>query len=96
MNYNYLQLPQKGSSALSINFSDIIYLEGDSNYTVFHMVGGSKITSSRTMLFHIQNYLNEGFLRIHKAYCVNRDFIKSYDTTTTLSIFFYKTVQLSK
>ncbi len=74
----FLNLPSR-KNVDKISFADIIYLESSSNYTIIHLQNGKKKLSSRTMLYHIQNSLDSNFVRIHRAYCVNRNFILNYD-----------------
>lgn len=54
-----------------INLLDIIYIEGDGNYCIFHLIDGEKVVASRT-LKDFETLLNENnFLRIHKSYVIN-------------------------
>ncbi len=71
----FLLLPSRHNGIEKIAKNDILYLEGDLNYTIIHLVNGSKKVSSRTLGFHIQNSLNASFIRIHKAFCVNKTYI---------------------
>jgi DNA-binding LytR/AlgR family response regulator len=51
------------------NRHEIIYLEADVNYTIFHLESGKKIMSSRTLLIH-QGQL-AGFVRINRKHLLN-------------------------
>ena len=62
-----------------IPFSEILYLEGNINYTLIHLQNGKVKLSPRTFLFHINHSLNESFVRIHRSFCVNRNHIHAYD-----------------
>ena len=54
-----------------INLADIIYIEGDGNYCIFHLIEGENVVASRT-LKEFESLLNENnFLRIHKSYVIN-------------------------
>ena len=75
----FFPLPNKRRKIERIDYADIIYLEGNSNYTLIHLQDGQVKVSPRTLLYHINNSLNESFIRIHRAYCVNKSFIKEYD-----------------
>ena len=75
----FFPLPNKRRKIERIDYADIIYLEGNSNYTLIHLQSGQVKVSPRTLLYHINNTLNESFIRIHRAYCVNKSFIKEYD-----------------
>jgi len=58
--------------------NDIIYCEGDVNYTKVHLFDHRTIMVSRT-LKEIEELLNcDYFYRVHKSYLVNLNYIKSY------------------
>ena len=79
----FFPLPNKRRKIERIDYADIIYLEGNSNYTLIHLQSGQVKVSPRTLLYHTNNSLNESFIRIHRAYCVNRSFIQEYDKKAT-------------
>jgi two-component system LytT family response regulator len=57
----------------------IMYVEGDSNYSKLHFQDETKLMVSKT-LSHIENTLQEySFLRIHKSYLINLSYIKRYN-----------------
>ena len=56
---------------------DIVYMEADSNYTIFHLVNGSKIVASKTMA-EFEQQLPEGFFRIHKSFHINLIHVVDY------------------
>lgn len=83
--------PQKstttGSIALNtqeeirlVNITDIIRLEAMSNYTNFHLAGGSKILVTKTMK-EFEKILPASFIRVHQSHLVNRDQIAAYIKT---------------
>ena len=83
--YNtYFPLANRSGGMKKIQFSDIMYLEGSINYTLIHLTNGKVLVSSRTLLFHIEQSLNDSFMRIHRAYCVNKQYVrgvvKDYDS----------------
>lgn len=58
--------------------NDILYCEGDVNYTRIHLCDGRMLMVSRT-LKEVEVLLSSNyFFRIHKSYLVNLNFIKSY------------------
>lgn len=75
----HFPLPQRNKKTEQIQFSDILYLEGNINYTLIHLQNGKVKVSPRTLLFHINNSLDDNFIRIHRAFCVNRSYIQDYD-----------------
>ena len=75
----YFPLPHRTRKILKIHYSDILYLEGSKNYTIIHLQSGKVKISPRTLLFHVNNSVDDSFIRIHRAFCVNKFFIKQYD-----------------
>ena len=61
-----------------VKISDIIYLESEGEYVRMHLANGTSITT----LFRLKNMETalpaEHFMRIHRSYIVNLDFIRSY------------------
>lgn len=61
-----------------VKISDIIYLESEGEYVRMHLTNGSCITT----LFRLKNMETalpaEHFMRIHRSYIVNLDYIRSY------------------
>jgi two-component system LytT family response regulator len=56
---------------------DIVYLEADSNYTIFHLLNGSKIVASKT-LAEFEPQLTDSFFRIHKSFNINLNHVNEY------------------
>jgi DNA-binding LytR/AlgR family response regulator len=56
-----------------IQIQDIIMLEADSNYSIFHLSDGTKIISSKTLKVWISNIssLSSAFKRIHRGFFIN-------------------------
>ncbi len=52
------------------------YLEADINYTIFHLIDGSKVISSFTLKKFEQKYELRAFLRVSKSYLLNPAFIQ--------------------
>ena len=75
----FFPLSNKRRKIERIDYADIIYLEGNSNYTLIHLQSGQVKVSPRTLLYHIKNSLNESFIRIHRTFCVNKNHIESFD-----------------
>jgi DNA-binding LytR/AlgR family response regulator len=72
----FFLLPNKHKRKDKIPFDDILYLEGNINYTLIHLYNGKIRLSPRTLLYHIQHSLNDSFVRIHRAYIVNKRYVK--------------------
>ncbi len=54
-----------------VNIDDIIRIEADSNYSVFHLVDGKKILVSKALKEYEDLLLEHGFHRIHKSHIFN-------------------------
>lgn len=63
-----------------ISISDIVYLEADGNYTIFHMQDGEKIVVSRGMGEYEQLLPDDIYIRTHKSFIINLHFLKEYST----------------
>ncbi len=66
-------------SCPDIQSSQIIMLQGDSNYTIIYLNNGKKIVNSNTLKVYEKKLSAEGFLRVHRAYLVNPIFMSSFD-----------------
>jgi two-component system, LytTR family, response regulator len=61
-----------------IQLSDVVWLEGDSNYTRFHFVKGPTLIVSKSLyLYELSMADDPRFVRTHKTAIVNRTFINS-------------------
>lgn len=61
-----------------VNIYDIIYLESDGHYTIFHFSNGTKSVLSKTMKYY-EGIIGKNFIRVHRTYLVNLDYIKEYN-----------------
>jgi len=57
---------------------NIVYLQGDINYTHIHLIQGNKITSSKTLKDFEQLLSAKQFFRIHKANIINLSYVSKY------------------
>lgn len=63
-----------------VDLDEIMYVEADSNYSIFNLKGGDKIVISKP-LKEFELYLEEkDFMRIHKSVIVNFHFVKEYSS----------------
>jgi two-component system, LytTR family, response regulator len=53
----------------------ILYLSAEGNYTVFHLKEGEKIVTSLSLSSYASLLTLHGFLRIHKSYLLNMDYL---------------------
>ena len=64
-----------------VNLEDIMYCEAINSYTAFYCADKTKITVSNT-LGEYEDMFNEfGFIRIHRSYLLNINYIKRYEKT---------------
>ncbi len=80
--YQPLLIPKKEEdiklyyNKIIFNPNEIMYLESDINYTIFHLSDGKQHISSFTLKYHtdkLKNYSN--FCRINRSVCINTDYI---------------------
>ena len=57
-----------------LNIENILYLKADNNTTDFYMADGSVISAYKTLKV-FEKLLPQTFLRIHKSYIINRNYI---------------------
>jgi two-component system LytT family response regulator len=73
---------------------DILRLEGEGNYSKFHMIDGSKIVSCRTLKYFEAFLLECGFIRPSKSAIVNVNAIQAIDFTIQKSIRLNNEIQI--
>ncbi|HZV69692.1 MAG TPA: LytTR family DNA-binding domain-containing protein [Saprospiraceae bacterium] len=61
-----------------VEIKDIVYCEASSNYTNFHFVNRSIICASKPIHEYESLLEDSQFVRIHKSYLVNIEYIKEY------------------
>jgi two-component system LytT family response regulator len=61
-----------------IHLSDIIYCEAESSYTIFHMINGTNIVASKSIIDYELLLEDNFFCRIHKSFLINLAHIKEY------------------
>ena len=74
--------------------NDILMLEGDGNYTFFHLSNGKRILVSRTLKQYEDALEGTGFLRVHKSFLVNLKHIVSYDLKDEMNLWFRNGVKV--
>jgi DNA-binding LytR/AlgR family response regulator len=76
---DHLFIRDKGG-LIKIKFSDILFLEADSNYTIIHLAG-SKYMLRSTLKSAEEQLPSERFFRIHKSYIINLQEITKIDSS---------------
>lgn len=78
---------QKGSEPLltihhrtakKILIKDVVLLKGDTNYTIFQLQCGQKKIVPHSIKFFETFLATHGFLRIHRSFMINPNYIKEY------------------
>jgi DNA-binding LytR/AlgR family response regulator len=57
-----------------LNLDEILFLRADNNTTDFHMNDGSVVNSFKTLKTY-ESILPKNFLRVHKSYIINSDYV---------------------
>lgn len=58
-----------------LTLSEIVYLKADNNTTDFHLNSGAKVVGFKSLKIY-ESFLPANFLRVHKSYIINSEFIK--------------------
>ncbi len=66
---------------VTLAISEIIYVESRDTEVWIHATQG-RFFRNRTPITQWQNILEDGFIRIHRSFLVNRSFVESYDNET--------------
>jgi two-component system, LytTR family, response regulator len=61
-----------------VETGNIIYLEAESNYSIFHLAGNKKITVAKTLKDFEELLPSSIFFRIHHSYIININCIEKY------------------
>ncbi len=78
-NYIYVKSDRK---TLKINIEEIVYFEGMNNYIIIHLEKSNHIVYKSISEFLSE--LNPQFIRIHKSYVVNREWVRGYSKEVIL------------
>jgi two-component system LytT family response regulator len=80
-----ISLPN-GQGYSLVNIDDIIHIEADSNYSVFHLANKDKITVSKVLKEYEEILPDNQFIRIHKSSIVNLNYVKEYNSKNGLEV----------
>ncbi|GAB3324356.1 hypothetical protein GCM10027299_21590 [Larkinella ripae] len=78
-----IQLFDYNRRPLWVKTSEIMYLEGDADYTKFHLTGGRVISSSYSIKDYEPHLAH--FWRISKSYLINPAYIHGFHSTKDVS-----------
>lgn len=59
-----------------VDYKNIVYIEGLKEYVIFYLKEGKKIITLEA-LKKLEEILPNNFIRVHRSYIVNKDFVKS-------------------
>lgn len=68
-----------GLDSIDIPFKEIVYIESEKRLSHIHVISCENPYDTYAKLDDIQNNLDNGFIRCHKSYIVNADYIKSIE-----------------
>lgn len=78
-NNTLLILNHKTSAKVLID--RVILLKGDINYTKFYLDGGKEKMVAHSLKFFEKHLENHGFLRVHRAFMINPNYVRAYNPT---------------
>ncbi len=67
---------QSGFDVIPLN--EMVWLDGDANYTHIHLIDGKRITASRSLGQYEDLLVEFGFFRIHQSTIINLSHVRSY------------------
>lgn len=69
-----------------VNINNIIYIEADSNYSIFHLENQNRIVVSKHLKEYEEILLDTEFSRIHKSKIINLKHLKNYSNKNCLTV----------
>lgn len=69
-----------------INVNSIVYIEADSNYSIFHLENHSRLVVSKHLKEYEEILVGTGFSRIHKSTIINLKHLKNYSNKNGLIV----------
>jgi DNA-binding LytR/AlgR family response regulator len=75
--FHFLTVNHKQKTKIETN--GIIMMEGHNNYTLIYLQNGKKKLYARTLSHFAEQLGEKPFIRCHRAFLVNPDFITGYD-----------------
>jgi DNA-binding LytR/AlgR family response regulator len=73
----YILVNQKQKTLIPIE--NIIMLESQSNYSVFHLKYGKKRIYAHTIRYFENQLLDQQFIRVHSGFLINPSFVVEYN-----------------
>ncbi len=73
-----------GTGFVFVDIEEIVYVKGDSNYSIIVMNNNMKYTACRTLKDVSEELPAINFIRVHKAFLINKNFLCSYNRNTRI------------
>ncbi|HEX8608029.1 MAG TPA: LytTR family DNA-binding domain-containing protein, partial [Pedobacter sp.] len=80
-----ISLPNGQGYSLT-NISDIVHIAADSNYSIFYLITGEKITVSKVLKEYEEILPDNQFIRVHKSSIINLDYVSEYNSRNGLEV----------
>ena len=80
-----ISLPN-GQGYTLTSVSDIVHIAADSNYSVFYLYNGEKITVSKVLKEYEEILPEHQFIRVHKSSIINLDYVLGYNSRNGLEV----------
>lgn len=74
---HYILVNQKQKTFIPV--TNIIMLEGQSNYSIFHLKYGKKRIYAHTIRYFEDQLLEQQFIRVHNGFLINPSFVVEYN-----------------
>ena len=74
---HFIMVNHKQKTLIAIE--NIIMIEGQSNYSIFHLKYGRRRMYAHTIRYFEAPLLAQQFIRVHRGFLVNPSFVISYD-----------------
>lgn len=69
-----------------VDLDEVIWIEADSNYSIFNLANSEKITVSKVLKDYEEILPENRFFRVHKSVILNLKFVKEYNTKNGLNV----------
>jgi DNA-binding LytR/AlgR family response regulator len=74
---HFVLVNQKQRTVIPVE--NIIMLESQSNYSIFHLKNGKKRIYAHTIRYFENQLLHQQFIRVHRAFLINPSFLVEYN-----------------
>ena len=78
---NNMLLILNHKTSAKVLIKTVIMIKGDINYTKFYLDGGRERVVAHSLKFFELHLETHGFLRIHRGFIINPNYVKAYNPT---------------